>query len=75
MPCSSKNFQHIRKILRASVDNLVLKIALKFQVDRIKIVSVLLLAELNNSVLKKTRLKFSMSGKKNFVNSTVTCVP
>ena len=38
MPSNSNNFQHIEKILRSSVDNLVLQILLKFQVDRIKIV-------------------------------------
>ena len=57
MPCNSKNFQHIGKILRTSVNNLVLQIPLKFQVDRIKIIRVLLLAELKNAVLRKKRLK------------------
>ena len=50
MPCNSNNFEHIEKILRNSVANLVLKISLKFQVDRITIVRVLLLAELENTV-------------------------
>ena len=48
-------FQRIRKILRTSVDNLVLQIPLKSQVDRIKTVLVLLLGELKNE--KKMRLK------------------
>ena len=38
------NFQNIKKILCTSVDNFVLQILLKFQVDRIKIVRVLLLS-------------------------------
>ena len=50
MPCNSNNFQHIEKILYISVDNLVVQIPLKFQVDWIKIVRVLLLAELKNAV-------------------------
>ena len=56
MPCNSNNFYHIEKILGTSVDDLVLQISLKFQVDRIKILRVLLLAELKNAVLRKTRL-------------------
>ena len=51
-----------RKIFSASkksyVHNLVLLIAFRFQIDWIKIVRVLLLAELKNAVLRKTRLKF-----------------
>ena len=40
--CNSNNFQNVEKILRISVDNLFLQIPLKFQVDRIIIVWVLL---------------------------------
>ena len=54
MRCNSKNFQHIEKFLRSYVDNLVFQRPLKFQVDRIKIVRVLLLAELKNAVLRKS---------------------
>ena len=36
MPCNSKNFQHIEETSCTSVDNLVLRITLKFQVHRIK---------------------------------------
>ena len=54
MPCDSNNFQYIEKVLRTSVDNLVLQIPLKFQVERIKIIWVILLAELKNTVLRKT---------------------
>ena len=57
MPCNSNNFQHIKKILRTSIDYLVLQIPLKFQVDRIRIVRVLLLDVLKDAVLRKTRLK------------------
>ena len=57
MPCSSNNFQHIKKILRTLVDNLVLQIPLKLQVDRIKIVRFLLLAQFKNELLRKTCLK------------------
>ena len=53
MPCNSNNFQHIEKILFTSVHNLVLQITLKFQVYRIIIVRVLLLAELRKYSLKK----------------------
>ena len=34
----TNNFQHIEKILRIFIDNLVIQIPLKFEVDRIKIV-------------------------------------
>ena len=57
MSFNSKNFQNIAKIVGTSVDNSVWKIPLKFQVDWIKIIRVLLLAKLKNVVLKKTRLK------------------
>ena len=57
MPCNSKNFQHIKKIVHSSIDNLILQIPFKFQVDWIKIIWILLLAELKNTVLRKTRLK------------------
>ena len=50
-------FNISKKIVRTSVDNIVLNIPLKFQVDRIKDVRVLLLAALKNAVLRKTRLK------------------
>ena len=60
MPCNSKNFQHIEKILGTSVDNLVLQTSLKFQVDQIKIVRVLLQVKLKNAVLKKTLQKFKL---------------
>ena len=59
MPCNSNNFQHIKKILRTSVDNLVSEIPnfntqrFKFQVDRKTIIRVLLLAEFKNAVLEK----------------------
>ena len=53
MPCNSNNSQYIDN----SVDNLVLPIPLKFQVDRIKIVRVLLLVELKNAVLRKRILR------------------
>ena len=46
MPCNSNNFQHIKKILRTSVDHLVLQIQASLQVDQIKIVRVRLPAEL-----------------------------
>ena len=58
MLCNSNNFQHIEKMQRASLNNSVSKILLKYQFDRIKIVRVRLLAELKNAVLKKTRLIF-----------------
>ena len=51
MPCKSNNFQDIDKILGIFVENLVLQVPLKFQVDRIKIGRVLLLAELKYVVL------------------------
>ena len=54
---NSNNFQHIGRILRTSVYNLVLQIPLKFQVDRIKIVPVIQLAKLKKAVLRKTCLK------------------
>ena len=57
MSCHSNNFQRIGKILRTTVENFVLQIPLKFQVDQIKIVRVLLLAELKNAVFKKTHSK------------------
>ena len=57
MTLNLNNFQHIEKILRISVDNLVLQVPLKFKVDRIKIVRVLPLAELKNALLTKSRLK------------------
>ena len=57
MPYNSNNFQHIEDFLRTPVDDLVLHISLKFQVNRIKIVWVLLLAELKNAVLRKICLK------------------
>ena len=57
MLCNSNNFQRIEKILCISIDNSVLRIRLKFQVDRIKIVRILLLATLKNVVLRKTLLK------------------
>ena len=38
MPYNSNNFQHIEDFLRTPVDDLVLHISLKFQVNRIKIV-------------------------------------
>ena len=59
MPCNSNNFQHTEKVLDTSVDNLVLQIPFEFQVDRIKIARVRILAELKNAFLIKTRLKFS----------------
>ena len=61
VPCNSNNFQHIEKILRTSVDNSLLQIPSEFQVDRINIFRVLLLAELKNFVLRKTRLKVKCS--------------
>ena len=60
MSCNSNNFQHIEKILRTSVDNSVLPIPLKFKVDGINTVRVLLLGELKNAVLSKTRKKFKV---------------
>ena len=36
MPCDSKNFQRIEKILRISVDNLVLQLPLNFQTDQME---------------------------------------
>ena len=59
MPCNSKIFQHIEKVLRTSVDNLVLQIPLKFHVDRMKIVRILLLAQLKKAVLRKARSNVS----------------
>ena len=56
MHCKLNNFQHIKKILCTSVDNLILQIKLKFQVDRIKIVRALLLTNLKKAVLRKTSL-------------------
>ena len=56
---NSNNSQHIEKIFRIFVDNLILQLSLKFQVDRTKIVRVLLLAELKKGVLRKMRLKFA----------------
>ena len=53
MPCDSKNFRYIEKILRNSVDNSVLQILLKFQVDRMKIVRIILLAVLKNKICEK----------------------
>ena len=44
MSCNSNNLQNT--YVRTSADNLDLQIPLKFQVDRIKIVRILLLAEL-----------------------------
>ena len=57
MPFDSNNFQRIEKILRSSADNLSLQIPFKLQVVWIKIAPILLLAELKNVVLRKTRLK------------------
>ena len=57
MPRNSNNSQLIEKTLRTCIDNLILQIPLKFQVDRIKIVRVLLLAELKNAVLENMHLK------------------
>ena len=57
MPYNSNHFQHIENILRTSVDNLILQIPLKCQVDRIKIVQVLLLVVLKNAVLRKIAFK------------------
>ena len=48
MPCNSNNFQHISKKSCDSVDNVALPVPSKFQVDRLKIVRVLLLAGLKN---------------------------
>ena len=53
MPYNSNNFQYIEKILRTYVDQLVLYIPLQFQIDRIKIVRVVLLAELKMEFKKK----------------------
>ena len=66
------NFLHIGKIVRTSVDNLVLQILLKFQVDRIKILGVLLRAELTNVVLRKTRLSFKVYLKRRSTRKAVT---
>ena len=41
IPCNSNNFQHIKKILRTSIDNLVLQILLQFQIYSIEIVLIL----------------------------------
>ena len=57
MPCNFNNFQHIEKNRNCSVDYSILHISLKFQVDRIKIVRVILLTELKNAVLRKTRFR------------------
>ena len=57
MACDSNNFQHIKKILRISVDNLVLQVRLKFRVDRVKTFWVLLLTELKDADLTKARLR------------------
>ena len=59
MPWNSKNFQHIEQILRSSIENSVLQIPIKFQVIRIKIVRVLLLDELKNTILRTGSLKFA----------------
>ena len=50
-------FSHIKKFLPTFVDNLVIQMPLKFQVARIKIVRILLLVELKNTVFRKTHLK------------------
>ena len=54
---NTKNLQRIEKILRAFLDNLILEIPLKLRIDRVKIIRVLVLAELKNAVLRETRLK------------------
>ena len=66
MPYNSKNIRHIEKILCTSVDNSFLQMPLKFQVDRIKIVRVLPLSELKNTVMRKTRLKMFGAESRNF---------
>ena len=60
MPCYSNNCQNIVKIIYIITNNFVLQIPLKFQVDRIQIFRILLLAKLNYAVLRKTRLKFTL---------------
>ena len=67
---NSNNFQHNEKSLSTSVNNL--QITLKFKIHQIKIVSVLLLDELKNTVLRKSS-KVQKLRKSLKVGSLPTC--